>query len=160
MKTTLKALALILTVFVSSCSDKNNPEPEPTGEKIFKVEIQYTGDIEKFQETAILQITSTKASSMKILEKDLDKEIPSNDVVWFTKPNGALTANSTYTTSEKASSITLAGVITPVEINPDGTESISATIKFYADGKLKDTKTFTSNSDITSTPFSFPVSAN
>lgn len=159
MKNSIKTIILSIAVLLSSCS-KDNPEPQQDDEKVFKVEVQYSGNIDKFEETLILQVASKKASSMKIVEQELGKESPSNDVAWFTKPIGPIKGNATYSTSEKASIVTVAGVLTPIQMNEQGTENVKATIKFYTDGQLKETKTVTATANVASTPFSFPVSAN
>lgn len=158
MKKVTSVLAIAFSAILFSCSKDEPSTPETTNEAIMKVELSYTGNIDKFDETLTLQVVANKANALKIVESDLDKTNPTPDVVWFTKPLSSITAKSSYTTSDKITTLTVAGVITPKEVNDKGLEIINGTIKIYSNSKLVETKNITVKSDKAYT-FSYPVLA-
>lgn len=158
MKKVTSVLAIAVSAMLFSCSKDEPTTPEKSEEAVMKVELTYTGNIDKFDETLTLQVVSKQSSATKIVEADLEKTNPTADVVWFTKPLSTVSAKSTYTTSTKISTMTVAGVITPKQINDTSAEVVNATIKVYSNDKLVETKTVTAKADKAYT-FSYPVTA-
>lgn len=161
MKTISKLLSFsVIILFLYGCSKDELDDPVKKKDAIMKAEVSFTGDLEQFDQTITIQTVSKNSKDLRIIEEDLEKTLPSEDVAWFTKSMSQLMPKSTYTTSDKISVLTLAGVIVPKELSTDGTgkSKVKVTIKIFSEQKLIDTKEFETGQD-KGYAFSFPFEA-
>lgn len=140
---------MIPLLSVISCSKDDKPIIPDVEESKLKLDVEYTGDVESFFEVLTLQVVSSNTATLNIDGIDMNKEQPTNEVIWFSKKGVDIVPSQSYSTTEKASAITLSVVLTPKVVTAGKT--ITANVKFYSDSKLVETKQFTATSDQSNT---------
>jgi len=137
----------VLSAFLSCGKDGGPGEEAPdleTDEAILKVEIAYTGDLSDFEESVLMRVESSKASTLRIEGPYMERFYVIQNTVSFSRGLVDLTASASYTTSERSAEMKLdVSLITKTS----APKTVNAEIRFLADGKLVGTRKVTARSD-------------
>lgn len=146
--------ALILPLLFScSSDDDNNVEPN-VSEGIVKIEVSTTAVDNNFEEALNIQVVGNAIDKTTVSGATWDEvQQPHNTTKWFFVQHDVKNT-AVYETSNKVTSVTYASVISPKE---DVTTPLQATVKFYVDGKLKHTESFTAGDEVKQVSLPFVV---
>lgn len=133
--------SLILALIITSCSSDSDSNNEQLVEKgIVRIEVSTNNTENIFDETLTLQVVGDNIDATNIENVEwTDIQKPHSTTKWFLLQHD-LPMTKTYETTNAVSSVTYSSLVFPKE---ETTTPVTGTLKFYLNGNLKKTETFT-----------------